>query len=193
MLQSNYLGQPFLVDTVANLRKNGFRGLNNEKGIYCWWFDEEITKSFIEVLNEGVVCYSSKISLYNLRSCTFEGKEYYALYVGSASRGSIKERLKGHINQSPTPSVIANEALSTLRHTITALLGIEASKGEDAVNQLMDEHCVVECWEIPQDKIEDYEKNAIIEGACLLNIQNNNQFNNQIKNRISELRKMTNK
>ena len=192
MLQSNYLGQPFLVDTVANLRKNGFRGLNNEKGIYCWWFDEEITKSFIEVLNEGVVLYR-QISLYNLRSCTFEGKEYYALYVGSASRESIKKRLDWHICQDHTASAIKSGFLSTLRHTITALLGIEASKGEAAVNQLMDEHCVVECWEIPQDKIEDYEKNAIIEGACLLNIQNNNQFNDQIKNRISELRKMTNK
>lgn len=56
----------------------------------------------------------------------------------------LLDRLKWHICQKHTTSEIKSGYISTFRQTLSGVLGLDASLSENAVNDLLDSHCLVE-------------------------------------------------
>lgn len=103
----------------------------------------------------------------------------FCIYVGVAIRGSIRARLKWHINQKHTFSAVKHGALSTLRQSIASLVG--SSQGDEAAtNQLIDlltvEYYPVD-WPIKSDQvkttIETTERAEMQNHVLPLNIRGN--------------------
>ena len=175
------LGSPLMTEYARVLRAKGFACLGNAIGVYCWWFDETAYKKLLG--------NASGIDCSRLITATYKGKEYYALYFGQAKKKTLAARLKWHICQKHTPSAVKSGALSTLRQTISALLGIDEAKSESAVNQLMDDHCLVECWSIGLAKIDAVEHQVINQGYFPLNIQSNKSVSSEWKKFLKSRRK----
>lgn len=81
-------------------------------GTYRWWFHESCLKDL------GL----SENGSYVLKSGMINGEKYYALYFGIAVKETIRERFNWHINQSHSYSNIRSGTISTLRHSLSALL-----------------------------------------------------------------------
>lgn len=128
-----------MIESVTVLRNS--LGCNKNmilpsSGYYRWWFDENATRQLLANI---------KFTSYNmLQVKVIDGKQYYSLYFGISK--NVKQRLKWHILQKHSPSAIKKGFLSTLRHTLSALLGNNASMSEGNVNNLIDNSCYIE-WD----------------------------------------------
>lgn len=135
--------------------------------VYTWWFDE------IPQLLLNQVPGISKM----LQKQIVNGKDYYALYFGIANNG--RERMKWHIEPSVSHSCINVKSgrISTLRQTISALLCINQSGSELAVNNYMDTHCLVDWCLMPsRQDAESVETLQICQYIYPLNIAKNKQL-----------------
>lgn len=170
-----------MIDKVSNLRNTGCASLPSCPGVYCWWWDEEGKEKLLAQV-------ANQVDVAKLHMKIFNDKTYYALYYGSSRE--LKMRIKWHITQPHTASAITSGFLSTLRATISALLYMDYSSRESAINSYMDEHALVE-WN-PSNSLEEAE---IIERATLskgyfpLNIRNNTAVSRQLRNQLTTLRK----
>lgn len=186
MLQNSNLSVAGTVDSASNLRTTLCASVPTEAGVYCWWFDEDGMKAILEpLLQHG-------IDLTKIQSQMYNGKTYFALYFGLANK-NLRERLNWHINQHHTPSLVKNGYLSTLRQTFSALLGIDETKSEKSVNDFMNEHCVVEWWQISATSVHKVETAVINSGYFPLNIQGNNRVAKEVRTELSKLRKIVKK
>lgn len=154
--------------------------ITRDPGIYRWWFDEEGAKAITRALPD--------VDFNSVQKRDIDGRVYYALYFGIAK--SLRQRLNWHLNQRHSPSTVKKGFLSTLRQTLSALLGIPESETQQTVNDFQDRHCYVEFEQTSsRETAEDIERDELSEKYYPLNIQGNKGVPKQIINRLSELRK----
>ncbi len=119
-------------ESVKNLRDCKCSTVDNCPGYYIWWFREDCVKDLLAPLRS--VDYSRLIS---------DGKGYVALYVGIVEKenSTLRRRALWHICDDHSASKVKAGTLSTLRQTISALLGVDMTLSERAVNDFMDRNC----------------------------------------------------
>lgn len=177
------------IDSIKNIRSyllDKSHNIEAKPGTYRWWFQEEGIREIINQL--------PGININMIQKRNINGKSYWALYFGISK--NLEERIKWHICQHHTASSITSGFLSTLRQTLSALLKIDMTKSEEAVNKLIDENCYLE-WdytETHQDAI-DLEKQELSSNTYYypLNITNNQSTPKNIINSVKKLRKQYNK
>lgn len=157
-------------------------GIENRKGVYCWWFSSDAAKDLISQL--GLT--QSDISRIQVRLME-DGKEYWALYFGISK--DMLSRAKWHILQLHTISAVKYGTLSTLRQTISALLNTPMSISEGVVNAYIDANCYWE-WEYDNNP-EVRERQTLSSSVCYpLNIKENKTISKGHIYRLKKLRKI---
>ena len=173
---------------VADIIDSCFDGIKAESGYYVWWFPQEEANALIEPLKEFI----DADKLRKVQVEQIDGKTYYALYFGIASKkGGLLQRIKWHtaaINPH-TAACVRNRTLSTLRQTICGLKEwrMAEESTEDKVNQIINE-CYWE-WEkhATPHVIEKRELNNV--NACYpLNIRGNNTVSKECRKELIRLR-----
>lgn len=154
----------------------------NNPIVYVWWFDQ-----IPQILSTHIPGVRNLV-----QKTTVCGKTYYALYVGIAKHG--RDRMKWHIYPSVAHTInnVNNGRISTLRQTISALLNINQTASQQAVNDYMDQHCLVEWIIMPSKKeAELYETQQLCQNTFPLNISKNksNQLHAWIQC-LTQLRKL---
>jgi IS30 family transposase len=171
-----------MLDQVSTLRAQISDKINPCPGIYKWWFNAQDANILLSKL--GFTNFSK------LQSRVSNEEIYYALYFGISK--DLRMRAKWHICQKHSQSQIKHGTLSTLRQTISALLGSDMTKSMQIVNNLLD-RCY---WE--WDYVETHEQAKIIERhelkeqtqyAYPLNIQENETVDKSIIHNLKLFRK----
>ena len=122
---------------VSALRDDKFKCVDKRRpGFYRWWFKKEAAQSLIKDMDEWLTD--------NDRFLTreFDDGEYVALYFGIST--DMRGRIRWHANQKHTSSTVSKGFLSTLRQTLSALLGSPMSESYQKINEFIDENCI---WE----------------------------------------------
>ena len=173
---------------VADIIKSGFAEIKPESGFYVWWFPQEEANALIEPLKEFI----DADKLRKVQVEQIDGKTYYALYFGIASKkGGLLQRIKWHtaaINPH-TAACVRHRTLSTLRQTICGLMGwpMAGEQTQRLVNDIISE-CY---WEWKEDddphKTEKEQLNNV--NACYpLNIMGNNTISKECRKQLKILR-----
>ena len=123
---SSIAGTPTRPQSLSGLRRNGWRDVPTQSGIYWWYFPEICVKE----LGIRELC---DLNALKLRRST-DGK--VCLYVGVGS--SLRQRTESHANQRLTASALKSRGLSTFRKTLLALNWIEYETGFNEINRFMD-------------------------------------------------------
>lgn len=147
--------------------------------VYRWWFPKEhlrlVTNPYVNVTS--------------LDKRVIGDKEYFALYVGIGV--SCKERFNWHIHQKHSDSSVRSGYLSTLRQTISALLGKNMTESKESVDDILKE-CYLE-WEIfpsyCKKELEAEESGLIGKGYYPLNVQKNTPVDLKWRQHLSAKRK----
>lgn len=172
------------IEKISSIRAS-IKSLSNDSVVYMWWFKKDCVDSLLKPL-------SVSIATLNLEHKVIYGVDYYCLYVGIGQ--SCKERFNWHINQEHSESTINSGVLSTLRNTLSALLGLDCSKSMNAVNDFIDTNCNLE-WDLYPSKskkeLEEIES-KLINGDFQrpLNIQGNENMPKESLSKLTELRKL---
>ena len=173
------------VSTLREQLSNRTSGIEKKSGIYCWWFKREAAHTLLSKLP------LTQEELAKIQERDIENESYLALYFGISK--DMLARAKWHIMQKHSPSAVKHGTLSTLRQTISALLGIDMSKSEGSVNKFIDSNCYWE-WEYNESykQIETEELSSTTK-CYPLNIQENKTASKEVKKELSKLRKQHNK
>lgn len=174
------------IESVSSIRAklaNRNLGVPKAPGVYRWWFKEDAAKQLLAKLPECV--YSNTIE-----TRTIDNETYMALYFGISS--DLLGRIKWHIKQKHTPSAVGKGFLSTLRQTISALLGKDMTTSYCDVNDFINANCYWE-WETTNS----HNAAEAIENAELstqeynypLNISKNRSTCKEVLHKITVLRK----
>ena len=173
------------LDKVSELRKrleNRTSGIEKEGGVYCWWFKREIAQTLLKELPLTQDEFSK------IQRREIESEEYWALYFG-ISRDMLG-RAKWHITKKHKPTAVKYGTVSTLRNTLGALCGIDMSKSEKVVNDLMDENCYWE-WEYDKEyKVRETNELLSKDKCYPLNIQENRTVSKEVLKKLSKLRSL---
>ena len=173
------------LDKVSELRKrleNRTSGIEKEGGVYCWWFKREIAQTLLKELPLTQDEFSK------IQRREIESEEYWALYFG-ISRDMLG-RAKWHITKKHKPTAVKYGTVSTLRNTLGALCGIDMSKSEKVVNDLMDENCYWE-WEYDKEyKVRETNELSSKDKCYPLNIQENKTISKEGLITLSRLRSL---
>ena len=173
------------LDKVSELRKrleNRKSGIEKEGGVYCWWFKREIAQTLLKELPLTQDEFSK------IQRREIESEEYWALYFG-ISRDMLG-RAKWHITKKHKPTAVKYGTVSTLRNTLGALCGIDMSKSEKVVNDLMDENCYWE-WEYNKEyKVRETNELSSKDKCYPLNIQENKTISKEVLITLSRLRSL---
>ena len=173
------------IDKVSELRKrleNRTSGIEKEGGVYCWWFKREIAQTLLKELP------LTQDELSKIQTREIDGEEYWALYFG-ISRDMLG-RAKWHITKKHKPTAVKYGTVSTLRNTLGALCGIDMSKSEKVVNDLMDENCYWE-WEYDKEyKVRETNELSSKDKCYPLNIQENKTVSKEVLITLSRLRSL---
>ena len=173
------------LDKVSELRKrleDRTIGIEKKGGVYCWWFKREIAQTLLKELPLTQDEFSK------IQRREIESEEYWALYFG-ISRDMLG-RAKWHITKKHTPTAVKYGTVSTLRNTLGALCGIDMSKSEKVVNDLMDENCYWE-WEYDKEyKVRETNELSSKDKCYPLNIQENKTISKEVLITLSRLRSL---
>ena len=112
--------------SIQKLRQGQWAAVPTDPGIYWWYFPESCLTDFR-------ITEHCDVSKFILRR-TKNGK--YCLYHGCAS--SLRQRVKWHSSQKLRVSALKSGWLSTFRFTLLALIDLDYSSEEDALNHFMD-------------------------------------------------------
>lgn len=170
--------------SVSKIRRDISNKLFNESnapGWYVWWFDEDGMKKILQPMIK-------ELELTKIACKKIGEKDYYALYFGISKE--LKGRIVWHVAQQHTPSTVESSSLSTLRQTLSALLRLPMTQSENAVNEFMDNHCILEydyCKTLAD--AQQREKSTLINGYFPLNIQSNKGVPKQATSKLTQLRK----
>ncbi len=146
---------------------------SDKPGWYRWWAPEETLTLLLgdhyQVLSPHLT--KGQGTLAGL-SC---------IYVGVAVKESIRARLNWHVNQKHTSSCIKCGALSTLRQTISSLVG-HSQADESATNRLIDQ-LTIEYFPVDmpirsleaKTYVEQIESDEMLAKVLPLNIRHNRQ------------------
>ncbi len=148
-------------------------------GVYRWWFPKTMALQLLKPL-KGVD--NSRILKEKIG-----GKEYWCLYFGISK--DLRQRAKWHTMQKHSASAVKSGFLSTLRRTITALLGIDASKSEQQVNDVMDLAYWDWCATPTHDEAKLIETKTLAAGYFPLNVQENKGVDPSVVQQLKQLRK----
>lgn len=151
-----------------------------EPGVYRWWFPKEAALRLLSAL-KGVDNGS-------ILKEQIDGKEYWCLYFGISK--DLRGRIKWHIAQHHSASAIKSGFLSTLRHTISALLQQDESTSEQAVNDVLDQCYWDWCVTPSHAYAEQVEAQALSTGYFPLNIQKNKGVDASVIKQLNQLRKL---
>ena len=148
-------------------------------GVYRWWFTEKDTQLLMKP-------FGNKLCWNRIVQRKIDGATYYALYAGISK--DLLGRIKWHATQKHSASAVKSGYLSTLRQSVSALLGKDQSKSEKCVSALL-EQCYWE-WEDMQNP-EVWEKQELQQPGYYypINLQHNQSFPKQLQEKLSELRK----
>ena len=148
-------------------------------GVYRWWFTEEDTQLLMKSFGNNL-CWN------RIDQRKIDGATYYALYVGISK--DLLGRIKWHATQKHSASAVKSGYLSTLRQSVSALLGKDQSKSEKCVSALL-ERCYWE-WDVMQNP-EVWEKQELQQPDYYypINLQHNQSFPKQLQDVLSKLRK----
>ncbi|MCR4964915.1 MAG: hypothetical protein K6A41_04590 [Bacteroidales bacterium] len=137
---------------VKELRGNLDKYVKKGPGYYTWWFNKRCVKNLLKALPE-----------IDLNKIKVDENGYAALYFGISTK-DINDRAKWHIEPSihhTKKNGAFCETVSTLRHTLSALLDIDVTKSEQMINDFIDENCEWE-WHCSKQR-ETAEKKEIKE------------------------------
>ncbi len=170
------------IESVAKLIKENFKFVAKRSGVYTWWFRESCVADLLAPL-KGV-------DMDKIQPKTIEDEEYRALYFGIAT--SCRQRAIWHMRPSPhhNDSSVRSGRLSTLRQTLSALLGKNMTKAEKAVNDFIGKNCYWQ-WEYTatREEAEDREQHELRTNYYPLNIQGNKTVSPDIIGTLKGLRK----
>ena len=149
-------------------------------GFYTWWFDSEGMRTILKPLRG--------VDTARIKRRVMAGHEHFALYFGIS--GNLRERIIWHVAQEHTPSSVRHGTISTLRHTLGALLGLPMSQSERAVNDFIDAHCILEYHNCPtEQEAEEKETVTLLSGYYPLNIAKNRGVPKEITLQLKQLRR----
>lgn len=150
-----------------------------DPGVYRWWFTEQDTLQLLAPFN-------GSITLSNLQAIDHNGRKFYTLYIGVSPSGLLG-RYKWHISQKHTQGAVRSTFLSTLRHSISALLQIDCTLSEQAVNDML-KRCIFE-WDATPN-FAAIESTELQTNLYPLNVQNNKMMQPQDLAVLKNLRKL---
>lgn len=173
----------YITNSVLTLRKEFERKkstISTEPGIYRWWFPKACA--------EGLLSALDGINVQQIQKRDFdENDEYWCLYFGISQ--DLKQRLRWHVMQHHSASAVKSGYLSTLRQTLSALIGKAESQSEDAVNEILDK-CYLEYGStdsyIAAAGVEEHE---LTNNYYPLNLQNNKNVDGRVLKQLIALRK----
>lgn len=149
-------------------------------GVYCWWFEEEGAKALLKAL--------PGVDLSKIQSRMVDNKRWLALYFGISK--DLRRRICWHMTQHHSLSSVNSGYISTLRLSLSALLGLPATEAEEAVNSFMDQYCVIDYKPVENmDEAELIEKKELSTKLYPLNITNNRFVDHSITTALKKLRK----
>ena len=162
-LNENILTENKELDNLALYSPGEIRSMDIPKvgGIYFWWVNSEAA-AVIDNLSPNTqmgMCQKRNIN----------GEEYSLVYVGLAK--NLSSRVKDwHIKQKHSDSAVRSGFISTLRHTIAAILG-QNLYAQEAINNFQNKYMLVGFIETEDYKVEELK----FIGSCSLplNIRDN--------------------
>ena len=154
--------------------------VDKSPGIYAWWFKEEAARQLLKPLEP--------VDHSRLARRTIDGEPYVALYFGISR--DLRGRIRWHVAQKHTPSSVSRGFLSTLRLTLSALLGLPASQAEQAVNDFIDANCRLSFAHVPTlAKAEAEEADELSTNYYPLNLQDNKAVEDMVLAKLKAMRK----
>lgn len=174
------------IQTIKTLRKDLYNltpPVNHAPGTYILWVRKNYAIALIKTI-PGL--YSGEIQTRQIN-----GAEYLALYFGISK--DLLKRAKWHFCQRHTESNVRSKTLSTLRQTISALLGINMISSENAVNAFLEKSCWWE-WEYTAsfEEAKRIESRELSAHYYPLNIQENHKVDKGYISQLKALRKQYN-
>ena len=178
----NLIAVSTLREQLSN-RASGIEPLRG--GVYCWWFKREAAQNLLAKLP------LTQKELAKIQEREIEDESYLALYFGISK--DMLVRAKWHILQKHSPSAVKYGTLSTLRQTLSALLGVDMSKSKDTVNDFIDSNCYWEYEYKANPKVIESTELSSIDKCYPLNIQENKTVSKKVIKALSTLRKTVRK
>lgn len=170
------------VSTLREQLSNRTSGIEPLRGgVYCWWFKREAAQSLLAKLP------LTQEELAKIQEREIEDESYLALYFGISK--DMLARAKWHTMQKHSPSAVKHGTLSTLRQTISALLGKDMSQSRDKVNEFMDDNCYWEWGYSKNPKAVENAELSSVDKCYPLNIQENKTITKEVRKELSKLRK----
>ena len=160
---------------------------NDKPGYYKWWADRDTLQIILDKLNMQFDGIKNYLEVKN---------GYYCIYVGVAIKESLQARLNWHINQINKPTNVKSGTLSTLRKTISSLVGknmLDTDATNDFINKLLVEYYLFDDSiksQTAKDKIHKIENDLLnCDTLYILNIQDNHHKLSP-KKELKKLRKI---
>ena len=178
----NLIAVSTLHEQLSN-RASGIEPLRG--GVYCWWFKREAAQNLLAKLP------LTQKELAKIQEREIEGESYLALYFGISK--DMLARAKWHTLQKHSPSAVKHGTLSTLRQTISALLGKDMSQSEGTVNEFIDSNCYWEYECETNPKVIESTELSSTDKCYPLNIQENKTVSKEVIKALSTLRKTVRK
>ncbi len=156
-----------------------FLSVAKEPGVYRWWFPRDLAEKLLKPLADVDTKQISKEIV--------DGGEYWCLYLGIAK--DLRQRIRWHACQKHSPSAVKHGFLSTLRQSISALLGLDQTMSAADVSDVLEKCYWDWCPTATKGDAEDIEKVQLISGYFTINIQGNKNVDPAVIKRLKELRK----
>lgn len=156
-----------------------FRDIPKEPGVYRWWFPRDLAEKLLKPL--------TGVDTKQISKEIVDGEEYWCLYLGIAK--DLRQRIRWHACQKHSPSAVKHGFLSTLRQSISALLGLDQTMSAADVSDVLEKCYWDWCPTATKGDAEDIEKEQLISGYFPINIQGNKNADPAVIKRLKELRK----
>lgn len=169
--------------TVSNIRLQDIK-ITKEPIVYYWWFKAACFDQLLGLLK-------AEIDFERIRVKEINGEAYGLLYIGKGKNGHDR-LVKDHIHDSQNfhTTGIQNGRLSSLRQTLCGLLQLPMSTSKDAINNFMDNYCIVEFETCILQHIDTNEHEKISTNYLPLNYQNTkNILTSRHRKTLSECKK----
>jgi len=160
---------------------------NDKPGYYKWWSPDDILQIILDKVG---------VALEDIEKYLEKKNGYYCIYVGVAIKESLRARIDWHVNQINTPTNVKCGTLSTLRQTISALIGsnmLDTKATNEFIDKLLIEYFASKHPIKSQEaKYEIHQiETALLNSNTLyiLNIQDNHHPLSP-KGKLKELRKL---
>lgn len=156
-----------------------FLSVAKEPGVYRWWFPRDLAEKLLKPL--------TGVDTKQISKEIVDGEEYWCLYLGIAK--DLRQRIRWHACQKHSPSAVKHGFLSTLRQSISALLGLDQTMSAAAVSDVLEQCYWDWCPTVTKEKAEAIEKERLSSEYFPINIQGNKKVGSAVIKRLKELRK----